>query len=56
MSDVNLMIFGIVVFGLMLTGAVLTVLEFRQISDQGAAKAGSEPDQATPHLTSQDRD
>ena len=32
MSDMNILIFGIVVFGLMLIGVILTVVEFRQIS------------------------
>jgi len=33
MSDMNLLIFGVVVFGLMLVGVVLTVAEFRHISN-----------------------
>jgi hypothetical protein len=41
MSDMNLLLFGIVVFGLMLTGAVLTVMEFRALSKDD--KSGSEP-------------
>lgn len=32
MTDMNILVFGVVVFGLMLIGAVLTILEFRQIS------------------------
>jgi hypothetical protein len=32
MTDMNILLFGIVVFGLMLVGVLLTVLEFRQIS------------------------
>jgi hypothetical protein len=33
MSDMYLLLFGIVVFGLMLIGMVFTVAEFRRISD-----------------------
>lgn len=49
MSDLSLLIFGIVVFGLMLTGVVMTILEFRQLSrenppgvDQGPDNGGSD--------------
>jgi hypothetical protein len=56
MSDMSLLIFGIVVFGLMLTGAVLTVIEFHQLSDKGAAEADSQSRASTPHVMSEDRD
>jgi hypothetical protein len=39
MSDMNLLLFGIVVFGLMLVGMGLTVAEFRRISNEDDAGA-----------------
>jgi len=39
MTDMNLLLFGIVVFGLMLTGMVLTITEFRQISNDDSSEA-----------------
>jgi hypothetical protein len=33
MTDMNILITGAVVFGLMVIGAILTVLEFKQISN-----------------------
>ena len=33
MSDMNLLLFGVVVFGLMLIGVVLTVVEFRRLTN-----------------------
>lgn len=44
MNDMNLMLVGIVVFGLMLTGAVMTVLEFRQLSEKDRAQTKSSSD------------
>jgi len=38
MTDMNILLFGIVVFGLMLVGVVLTVLEFRQISSDNKTR------------------
>ena len=38
MTDMNLLLFGIVVFGLMLTGMVLTITEFRQISNDESSE------------------
>ena len=37
MTDMNILVVGIVVFGLMSVGLVLTVLEFRQISEDNKA-------------------
>ena len=42
MTDMNILVFGLVVFGLMLIGVILTVVEFRQISADNAARNGSE--------------
>jgi hypothetical protein len=56
MSDMSLLIFGIVVFGLMLTGAVLTVIEFHQLSDKGATEADSHSKASTPQMMSEDGD
>lgn len=55
MSDMELLIFGVVVFGLMLTGAVMTIMEFSQLSDREAANVDSKSDAPMP-LMSQDRD
>ena len=44
MNDMNLMFIGIVVFGLMLTGVVMTVLEFRQLSEKDRAQTDSSSD------------
>jgi hypothetical protein len=44
MSDMNLLLFGIVVFGLMLVGVVLTLAEFRQISNDDMSGLGPQPD------------
>ena len=50
MTDMNILITGIVVFSLMFVGLILTVLEFQQISgsdktgsDSDKSRAGSEP-------------
>jgi len=43
MSDLNLLLFGIVVFGLMLTGVVMTVLEFRQLSKENPPRVDQKP-------------
>jgi len=56
MTDMNLLILGVVVFGLMLTGAVMTVMEFRQLSQEEQAGADSSPDSSRPPLTSKDGD
>ena len=44
MSDMNLLLFGIVVFGLMLIGMVLTVAEFRRISNDDTTGPDAKPD------------
>ena len=44
MSDMNLLLFGIVVFGLMLIAMVLTVAEFRSLSNDDSSDAGTQPD------------
>jgi len=46
MSDMNLLLFGIVVFGLMLAGVVMTVVEFRQLSSDKAS--GLDPRSDSP--------
>jgi hypothetical protein len=50
MTDMNILVTGIVVFGLMFVGLILTVLEFQQISkadesrsDSNPSRPGSEP-------------
>ena len=50
MTDMNILVVGIVVFGLMFVGLILTVIEFRQISNDNKARGesktprhGSEP-------------
>lgn len=40
MTDMNILVVGIVVFGLMSVGLVMTVLEFRQISEDNDAERG----------------
>jgi len=44
MSDMNLLLIGVVVFGLMLIGMVLTVAEFRSISNDDTTGPNSKPD------------
>ena len=44
MSDTNLLLFGIVVFGLMLAGMVLTVLEFRSLSNDDSSALDTQRD------------
>jgi len=41
MTDMNILVFGIVVFGLMLVGMVLTVVEFGRISPDKTAESDS---------------
>jgi len=41
MTDINILVVGIVVFGLMLVGMVLTVVEFRRISPDNTAERDS---------------
>jgi hypothetical protein len=41
MTDMNILIIGVIVFGLMFVGLVLTVLEFRQLSDDNIAECDS---------------
>ena len=43
MSDMTLLIFGIVVFSLMLAGAVMTVVEFRQLSEENPSGVEQKP-------------
>lgn len=54
MSDTGLLILGIVVFGLMATGMVLTVIEFKRLSEEDQAK--STEDSSNPRPVSNDRD
>ena len=56
MSDMNLLLFGIVVFGLMLIGMVLTVTEFRRISDDDKSGSDTQPDGDGSASRSQQRD
>ena len=42
MTDMNILVIGIIVFGLMFVGLVLTVLEFRQMSEDNIAECDSE--------------
>jgi hypothetical protein len=42
MSDMNLLLFGVVVFGLMLIGVVMTIVEFRRLANED--QSGSETD------------
>lgn len=51
MTDMSILIFGVVVFGLMLVGIYLTVIEFRQLSAENEA----ESDSTTPLSNSQPR-
>jgi len=37
MSNMTLLLFGVVVFGLMIVGMVLTLLEFRKISNDDSS-------------------
>lgn len=39
MSDMNLLLFGVVVFGLMLIGVVLTVVEFRRLTNDEKSRS-----------------
>lgn len=50
MTDMNILYIGIIVFGLMFVGLILTVLEFKQISnaqeersESNTTRSGSEP-------------
>ena len=56
MSDLNLLLFGIVVFGLMLIGMVLTVAEFRSISNNETTGPDAKPDGHGSSNGSQNRD
>ena len=51
MTDMSILIFGIVVFGLMLIGVFLTVMEFHQLSADDEAGSNSK----TPRSKSQPR-
>ena len=44
MNDMNLLLFGIVVFGLMVIGMVLTVAEFRSLSNDEKSGFDTQPD------------
>ena len=55
MSDMNLLLFGIVVFGLMLIGMVLTVAEFRRISNDDKSGSDTQPDSHGSSSRSQNR-
>jgi len=48
MTDMNILFFGIVVFGLMSVGLVLTVLEFRQISEDTIAERERDSETSSP--------
>jgi len=43
MSDMNLLLFGIVVFGLMLIGVLFTVAEFRHLSNEDTSGFDTQP-------------
>ena len=51
MTDMNILVVGIIVFGLMFVGLILTVFEFRQISNDMKAKGESK----TPRHESEPR-
>jgi len=55
MSDMYLLLFGIVVFGLMLIGMVLTVAEFRRISDDDTSGLDTKLDSDGSSSRSQNR-
>ena len=55
MSDMNLLLFGIVVFGLMLIGMVLTVTEFRRISNDDTSGSATQHDSQGSSSQSQNR-
>ena len=43
MSDMNLLLFGVVVFGLMLIGVLFTVVEFRHLSNEDTSGSDTQP-------------
>ena len=51
MTDMNILVAGIIVFGLMLVGMILTVVEFRRISLEETNRSDSE----TSRLKSESR-
>ena len=55
MNDMNLLLFGIVVFGLMLIGMVLTVAEFRSLSNDDKSGFDTQPDSHGSSSRSQNR-
>ena len=55
MSDMNLLLFGIVVFGLMLVGMLLTVAEFRSISKKDTSGLDTQSDSDGSSSRSQNR-
>ena len=55
MSDMNLLLFGIIVFGLMLIGMVLTVAEFRRLSNDDKSGIDTQPDSHGSSSRSQNR-
>jgi hypothetical protein len=55
MSDMYLLIFGVVVFGLMLIGMVLTVAEFHRISDDDTSGLDTKPPSDSSSSLSQNR-
>lgn len=44
MSDMNLLLFGIVVFGLMIIAMVLTVAEFRSLTNDDSSGSATQND------------
>ena len=55
MSDMNLLLFGIVVFGLMLIGVVFTVAEFRHLSNEDTSGFDTQPGSHGSSSRSQNR-
>ena len=55
MNDMNLLLVGIFVFGLMLIGMVLTVAEFRSISNDDTSGPDAKPDSDGSSSLSQNR-
>jgi len=55
MSDMNLLLFGIVVFGLMVVGMVLTVAEFRSISKDDTSGLDTKSDNDSSSSRSKNR-
>ena len=55
MSELNLLLIGIVVFGLMLIGVGLTVAEFRRLSNEDTSGIDAQPESHGSSSRSQNR-